>query len=333
MNEIGGYFQLELNYNNENAFPFQYSELLNSGRYAFEYLILNLPNKPSLIWLPWYTCEVMLEPLLRLGINYDFYKINSNLEISSLPKIGNNEYIIINNYFGIKDRYIDKMSSILDDKMIIDNSQALFYNNKFGLKSFYSFRKFVGVPDGGMAITKDRNKIVLDKSISYDKISHLLCRIDLDASSGYQNYKKNENNISNIGIHSMSNLSKQIISNINFEYIKEKRNRNFSIINSYLSDINLLNIPAIETFSCPMAYPLLTDDTSLKEILINNRIYIPTFWPNIFKWCKIDSLEYKLGSNLIAIPIDQRYGDNEMRFIANIIIDHINKSNKLNTQY
>lgn len=333
MNEIGGYFQLELNYNNENAFPFQYSELLNSGRYAFEYLILNLPNKPSLIWLPWYTCEVMLEPLLRLGINYDFYKINSNLEISSLPKIGNNEYIIINNYFGIKDKYIDKMSSILGDKMIIDNSQALFYNNKFGLKSFYSFRKFVGVPDGGMAITKDRNKIVLDKSISYDKISHLLCRIDLDASSGYQNYKKNENNISNIGIHSMSNLSKQIISNINFEYIKEKRNRNFSIINSYLSDINLLNIPAIETFSCPMAYPLLTDDTSLKEILINNRIYIPTFWPNIFKWCKIDSLEYKLGSNLIAIPIDQRYGDNEMRFIANIIIDHINKSNKLNTQY
>ncbi|WP_305251772.1 hypothetical protein [uncultured Muribaculum sp.] len=82
-----------------------------------------------------------------------------------------------------------------------------------------------------------------------------------------------------------------------------------------------------------MAYPLLTDDTSLKEILINNRIYIPTFWPNIFKWCKIDSLEYKLGSNLIAIPIDQRYGDNEMRFIANIIINHINKSNKLNTQY
>ena len=204
---------------------------------------------------------------------------------------------------------IDKMSSILGDKMIIDNSQALFYNNKFGLKSFYSFRKFVGVPDGGIAITKDRNKIVLDESISYDKISHLLCRIDLDASSGYQNYKKNENNISNVGIHSMSNLTKQIISNINFEYIKEKRNRNFSIINSYLNNLNLLNIPAIETFSCPMAYPLLTDDTSLKEIL-----------------------EYKLGSNLIAIPIDQRYGDNEMRFIATIIIDHINKSNKLNTQ-
>ncbi|MFW5983430.1 MAG: hypothetical protein ACOCQ4_02930, partial [bacterium] len=60
MNPIGGYFELELNKGEEfhkNALK------LNTGRNAFEYVILEKQYKK--VWLPYYMCDVMLEPLNR----------------------------------------------------------------------------------------------------------------------------------------------------------------------------------------------------------------------------------------------------------------------------
>lgn len=111
MKEIGGYFELELP---EKRDRFLHSDgcLVNSGRHALEYILRSLGDIVKKVWLPYYTCDVVLQPLNRLGIGYSFYHINLNFELTSYPKLDDGEYIIVNNYFGIKDLYIIKLAEL-----------------------------------------------------------------------------------------------------------------------------------------------------------------------------------------------------------------------------
>jgi hypothetical protein len=68
---IGGYFEWEFpktrNFNlHENAL------LVNSGRHALEYILRGIGDIKKL-WIPYFTCDVIFQPLVKLGIPYSFY--------------------------------------------------------------------------------------------------------------------------------------------------------------------------------------------------------------------------------------------------------------------
>ena len=95
MKAIGGYFELA-DYEEGGVFPHQDGILLNTGRNALEYILCSI-GEVKHIYLPYYTCEVVLEPINKLHIPYTFYHINQQFEIvdNIQPKKG--EYIIANN--------------------------------------------------------------------------------------------------------------------------------------------------------------------------------------------------------------------------------------------
>jgi len=80
MKEIGGYFELA-DYEQADNFPHKKGILLNTGRNALEYILRSI-KKIKCLYLPYYTCEVVLEPINRLGIPYRCYHINSQFEIA-----------------------------------------------------------------------------------------------------------------------------------------------------------------------------------------------------------------------------------------------------------
>ncbi|XHR96722.1 hypothetical protein ACFJIV_08730 [Mucilaginibacter sp. UC70_90] len=67
---IGGYLELELPKGNE-----YYPDLvrLNTGRNALEYILIQ--KKYHKIYIPYFTCDVLLEPIARTGIQYQFYHV------------------------------------------------------------------------------------------------------------------------------------------------------------------------------------------------------------------------------------------------------------------
>ena len=71
--EIGGYFELELNKGHEYH---PQAIRLNSGRNAFEYILR--AKKYKKVYMPFYTCEVMFEPLQKLNLNFENYSIDEN---------------------------------------------------------------------------------------------------------------------------------------------------------------------------------------------------------------------------------------------------------------
>lgn len=69
-----------------------------------------------------------------------------------------------------------------------------------------------------------------------------------------------------------------------------------------------------------MVYPFLPkEDKDIRNRLIKNRIYVARYWQNVLSWCNPQDIETKLAKNLIPIPIDQRYGEQEMNCIVEII--------------
>ena len=320
MRAIGGYFSLELplvqgNYIHEKGIH------LNSGRNALEYILRSLPDIRC-IWIPYYTCEVVLEPLKKLDIPYHFYSVNEYLELTDEIELGKNEYLLFTNYFGIKDTYIKELASRYRERLIVDNAQAFFAEPIEGVKTVYSPRKFVGIPDGGIAYMENGFDLSgLELDISYNRCSHLLKRLDLGAEAGYTDFRENSCQLMNQPVKRMSNLTWNLLQGIDFDSVKKQRRENFKQLHEALSEINQLYISDIETFACPMVYPFYTSDDTLKKCLIENKIFVATYWPNVLNWCKEGMLEYKLASRVIAIPIDQRYGKENMKKIIKMILE------------
>ena len=318
MKEIGGYFSLEINRNIKNYIHPQGIHL-NSGRNALEYILKRI-FPIQRIYIPYFTCDVILEPIDKLGIPYSFYHINEELELVDEIHLGNKEYLLVTNYFGIKDAYIKKLATKYGQQLIVDNAQALYTEPIQNIKTIYSPRKFIGIPDGGIAYISDGVDFsVQEQDISYNRCIHLLKRIDIGAEAGYNDFRENSHQLVHQPIKKMSNLTRILLQGTNFDFVKEQRWKNFKQLHKILSSINHLKIPQIETFACPMIYPFYTSDVTLKKRLIENKIFVATYWPNVFKWCNEDTLEYQMVERIIAIPIDQRYGKEDINKIISLI--------------
>ena len=315
MKPIGGYYEWEFP-------PARNQELhenavyLNSGRHALEYILQGLQNVKCL-WIPYFTCDVVLQPLQKLNIPYKFYRIDANLELSEDIDLKDGEYLLYTNYYGIKDAYCNQVAKKYGSRVIIDNAQALFCKSIPGLNQFYSPRKFMGMPDGGLAVTTFVNateQLPIDQS--FDRCSHLLKRHELIPAEGYNDFRENSKKIAEAPLSLMSEISKRILESVDLEYIKQKRRENFAYLHEALRSANKLNVPSMGQFECPLVYPFWSDNAGLKKQLIDAKIFVATYWPNVFEWTKQGGVEYELANNVVCIPVDQRYGKDDMERIV-----------------
>lgn len=84
---IGGYFELELPKGDE--------------------YILRVKQYMK-VYLPYYTCEVMIEPIKKLELEVEFYHIDENLlPLFYYSKVKTTEVFVYTNYFGVCDNNVD----------------------------------------------------------------------------------------------------------------------------------------------------------------------------------------------------------------------------------
>lgn len=309
-NEIGGYLGLECS----TSEAYHKGIYLNSARNALRYIVRVKGIKH--IFLPYFTCPVIWDALKEEGCQLEFYDIDRNLN-PILDKIPRTAYIVCNNYFGIQTDLMRRLA-VEYENIIIDNAQA-FYAPQLGLGSFYSPRKFFGLPDGGIVLLNDDVHLELEQDqLSYTRCEHLLKRYDLGANASYSDFIKNDASLINENVMHMSTLTSVLMKNIDYEYVKKKRRENYLYLHNQLSDMNLLSIK-LTNDDVPLAYPLLIEAEGMRDYLISHKIYIPKYWPNIDEYASNESNAIYMVDNLISIPIDQRYGINDMQRIAHIL--------------
>lgn len=313
MEAIGGYFSLELPLREEyhkNAIR------LNTGRNCLEYILRARGYKK--VYVPYYTCEVILEPFKKLGIPYEFYHTDIHFEIRDRFTLKADEALLYTNYFGLKQRYVEQLAEKTGERLIVDNTQAFYAKPIQGIDTFYTCRKFFGVADGAYLYTDKLLDEEFEQDESYDRMAHLLKRIDLSAEQGFADFRKVDDGLDNQPIRKMSKLTQRIMQSIDYEAAAKKRRENYLILQEALGEKNNL-VLSLDKYAVPMVYPFLAPIKGLREKLIENKVFVARYWPNVLEWTTKDDIEYLLAYQMQPLPIDQRYDETEMKRIIDII--------------
>lgn len=311
--EIGGFFELELKCGKEyhnDALSF------NTGRNCLKWILENTGLKK--IYIPLYNCDVIENTLEKLNINHDFYPIDVNLDPVFHLSLSSDEALLIVNYFGIKDKTIFNLAD-KHPRLIADHSQAFFCHPLSGHHTFYSARKFFGVPDGAYLYSDSCKHHPEENESSWEHCQHLLRRTDDGAHISYAFFKENEARLAERPPLKMSLLSKALLKNIDYNLIKNKRIENYKFLHRHLGSVNELRNINISS-EVPMVYPFLhIGAIKIRQALMENKIYTATYWKNVAENTPPDSFEHYLSLNTVALPIDQRYSEEEMKFILTVI--------------
>jgi hypothetical protein len=158
----------------------------------------------------------------------------------------------------------------------------------------------------------------LERDQSSKRFSHLINRVENGPEDAYGEFKANDASLCGEPPKAMSLLTQRILASIDFDRVRSKRVKNFADLNEALGARNRLALSA-DAVACPMVYPYLTSDPSLRAKLIDEKIFVATYWPNVFGWCERGDIEYEFVSSLLPLPVDQRYGQREMEAILNIL--------------
>lgn len=313
MNPIGGYFSLELPFHEEYH---KEALRLNTGRNCLEYILR--ARKYSKVFIPYYTCDVVLEPFRKLGVSYEYYSVNIHLELAKDIQLGEDEALLYTNYYGLKQRNVEKLAQQYGNQLIVDNTQAFYAKPVAGIDTFYTCRKFFGVPDGAYLYTDKLLENEFEQDVSWDRMSFLTKRIDLGAESGYTDFRELSARFVDQPIKLMSNLTLRLMQSIDYEAAAEQRRKNYQQLHHELEKTNLIRLP-LEDDAVPMVYPYMTDREGLREHLIQNKIFVARYWPNVLECTMPVDFDYQLAYHMQPLPIDQRYGENDMEKIISCI--------------
>lgn len=314
MKEIGGYFELE------NFSQHEYHEnaiKLNCGRHCLTYLVEAYDIKK--IYIPFFSCN-SIQCFNRYFPNVEicFYKINEDFT-PIVPKhfsFSNDWFYLVNFYGQISEEFILKFHEKVPN-LILDNTQDFFAKRILNILTIYTCRKYFGVSDGAYLYCDKKIEKQLQQDISYKRMKFVLGRYELPASDFYIEASQNNDFFDNEPVKRMSKLTQNLLRGIDYKKVEQKRTENFKYLEKNLSEINLLKDLKTGTF----AYPLLLENgAEIRRNLQKKKIYIPTLWPDVFDLCNETMLEYQYAKNILPIPVDQRYGIEDMKYIVQEIL-------------
>jgi len=292
---------------------------LTSGRACLR-AMLEL-TRPSRVFVPFYICDAALEPFRLLDVPFEFYGLTRSLDpdVESWPAGAGVLYV---NYFDLKSRGADALSLALGARAIVDDTQAFFRRGRGRGWSFNSARKFFGVPDGAYAYGPRAAEIQPPAANDAAPAEHLTTRLTGDRERAYQQYIAAEARVS-CEVLAPSPLADRLLGAISYEEARAARRRNFAILHERLSARNTLSIDfALDADAAPFCYPFLPSRPSLHQALWQREIFVPRLWPEIasrpdpgYAW------ERDLAARLLPLPIDQRYGSDDMTRVSDAVLE------------
>ncbi len=313
--EFGGCLKFRLEKNLPYFSESDTTLALNSEYTAFWCALKEV--QPKRVFIPYYASAVWEKIAAELGIECVHYHIDKNfLPVDINEQDGDAVFLI--NYHGLCTEYIE--NSPFKYK-IVDNSMAFFENPSQNGNTYtiYSTRKFFAVPDGAYLVsgTPFRNVPKLEADISYKRTRMLFHALELGQGAAYKESQTNEQELVNLR-KTMSELTKSLLSSVNYEGEKKSRQQNFNILHNSLAQYNLLSIDRGDNFA-PQFYPLLVS-ADIRSRLVEKKIYIPLMWRGTLS-AEFDGLAEKTFSErLLPLPIEPDYSEYDMEYLAKTVV-------------
>ena len=311
MKEIGGYIELDtyhLPMLHEGAIA------LNCGRNCLAYLFRSRGIRK--IKLPLFICASIPGVCDREGIEKSFYHVGMDFKPSEEISLEEDEWLYLVNFYGQLSneeiqRYAQKFRNV-----IVDQANDYYATPLPGVDTFYTCRKWFGVADGAFLYTDNPLSDEFPQDESFDRMVFLLGRYERTANEFYAGYNANNKFFIDQPIKKMSKLTANLLRGIDYEAVEIRRRENFEFLQEQLGTHNQLN-PKLASFMYPF---MIKDGANIRKKLQAEKVYIPTLWPTVFELANKTDIEYLMAENILPLPIDQRYGIEDMKYMVEEVL-------------
>ena len=320
----------------------------STGRSATAFVLdtieLRNPQVSKVAVLPPFTCHTVIEPFIDRDYEIYTYQIDRDLmsvasDILQIVEKHHANIVLLHRYFGFNtlkdlDAIIPQLRSM--GVIIIEDCTQCLYSNFQKSDADYlvaSIRKWCGVPDGGFAICKDGNfankPSLIDRNLQRAKKEASILKYEYlfegkgDKNDFLTRYREAEDILdSQNTFFTISDLSKSIQINLNIQELKSKRRDNFNTITNGLADVKNIKVifDVIDEDEVPLYCPILCEDRqTIQTILVQNNIFAPVVWPKADCCPIVDENADYIYNHILCIPIDQRYGMDDMERVISVI--------------
>lgn len=311
--EIGGYLELE-----RFGGPMLHAGevALNCGRACLEYLV-ELRGIER-IWLPDWLCSSVPALCARLGVGVATYRVGADFRPAYDFEVSSDEWLYLVDYYGQLDGAdVARALEASGGRLVVDESQGYFRGPWAGADTLWTCRKWFGVADGAFLHTHDGARLShgLPRSESFGRMGFVLGRFERSAGEFFAESKANNARFADEPMAGMSALTENLLRAVDYEGAAQTRRSNWDALDAVLGGSNLLE--SLVRPEAPFMYPLLVGDAEgVRARLAEEKIFISTLWPNVLEACGPDSWAYRYSKDVLPLPVDQRYGAEEMGRLA-----------------
>lgn len=323
---------------------------LLSGRTALEYILRDILAEHEIgsALLPSYCCHTMIEPFVRHGIPVRFYDVFSHSEkglCAEIPESRSNEIFYYMSYFGFHGFSEVNPNALRDEFKVVIEDRTHSWLRDGGISadySYISFRKWAGFYGIAEADKKNGSFIQLNgrvgekycgkrKKAMLLKEQYIKGFIGENAKESFlDGFSDAEDLLATdyIGYVPTGECMLQL-ANADFDFIREKRRENASILIQGLREIQgcELMFKAIESEDTPLFVPILVEPgrEGLREYLIRHQIYCPAHWPLSEYHQGLTERGKSVYDKELSLVCDQRYSTEDMERMVRIIRRYLDR--------
>jgi len=278
-------------------------------------------HRPKAAWLPSYLCGALLRPFNDHRVPVRYYPVDAKLEVVGgrwLEEIQPGDFAVVVHYFGFPNRSFPADEVTRRGALLIeDASQALFLGQQFPESEgiIYSPRKFLGVPDGGVFVA--RQKITMPKLAPPPEewwehaVEVSRMRRDFDStgcqSDWFERFQRLEAEYP-VGSYGASDLARNILERVDYAAVAARRRQNYAALLKLAA--NYAIFPELPAAIVPLGFPVRMAPAFRQAALRHLHslgIYAPVHWPigDVVPAEFITS--HQLSLSTLTLICDQRY--------------------------
>ncbi len=331
----------------------------------YEYLCKKSGGQSRKVLLPSYICMSVIESFVQENIVFYDLKENFEIEEQGLyDLLGSGDYdggiFFLMHYFGTlqKEETLQQIQFLCErhDITIIEDTTHSFLTKErtIGDYCIASLRKWMPIPEGGVIYSNnglpDEWHELEHARVSYKIDAMVLKQLFLGKADSYRElenvepvngayrriFVEEEEKIGKDGRRfAISDLSAFLLQCEDISEIRERRAVNYLLLGELLehNGIELYgwkqNRQSIQMrVAAPFTATLFLagmDRDKFRSYLQEQKIYCAVHWPieakEQYRYAKVS----EWAENLISLPIDQRYGEAHMQYLAETIIEYFRK--------
>lgn len=347
--DIGSIFPLDNHYfeplNNINGYEVKWKNRYALCREAIYQIAESMMETNRIVLIPAYTCSTVYDPFIQLGWQCVYYGINMDLsiDVNDLKEKFDKSHAaicMVHPFHGMpfSDMEVTAIESIRQGGCVIvkDVTQAIFDEGDDGWDYLVgSLRKWFPIPDGGFLIDK-KDELHCESTQEFSRFTQNQVDAMYLRNQYFENKDERVKTISirlnkeavalsynRIEAHMMSAFSDNILGGEELTKIQEARLSNYVYLYRHLpqnGEIRFVNMDIDRVKTAPLYFPIYcTERSKIQKQLAQKHIYAPVLWPVGVSDVLINDTTRYIYDHILVIPIDQRYTEQDMQFICDVL--------------